>query len=68
MKKVVNRIQEKRMKQNMTQTTLSRLSGVSQNAISQYERGEKIPRIDYALMLAKTLKCTVEELFEIVDI
>lgn len=66
MKTVINRIREKRAELKMTQSKLAKLSGISQNAISQYERGDKIPRVDYALMLADALKCNVEELFEIV--
>lgn len=66
LKILVNKIRDRRVELKMTQAKLARLSGVSQNAISQYERGDKIPRVDYALMLAGALKCNVEELFEIV--
>lgn len=53
-----------RLKRNMTQTTLSRLSGVSQAQISALEKTEQSPRLDTVTRLAAALGCKLDDLVE----
>ena len=54
-------IQERRKTRGLTQTDLSRLSGVPQTTISGWERGFK-PRAADLHKVARALCCTIEEL------
>ena len=59
------RLEEKRKKRRLTQKQLANLSGVTQQAISKIEQGErKSPQIDTLAKLATALKCTVDDLIE----
>lgn len=56
------KIQEKRMAARLSQTQLSKLSGVSSNYISEMEKGKYIPTVLTLLKISKALKCGIEEL------
>jgi transcriptional regulator with XRE-family HTH domain len=54
-----------RKKQQLTQQELAAISGVSQQAISNIEKGtRKSPRVGTLLKLSRSLKCTVDDLIE----
>jgi transcriptional regulator with XRE-family HTH domain len=54
-----------RKKQRLTQQELAAISGVSQQAISNIEKGtRKSPRVGTLLKLSRSLKCTVDDLIE----
>ena len=59
-----NKIQEYRIKKNMSQQKLAELMKVKQNTISQWERGERAPTLDKAIKLADILETTVESLYK----
>lgn len=56
------KLKELRKQKGYTQQKLSLLSEVSQGKISEYEKGEVIPRADTAMRLAEALGCTLDEL------
>ncbi len=51
-----------RRKQLISQKELSKMVGVSQGAISQWETGESSPRAEYLPRLADILGCTIDDL------
>ena len=51
-----------RMQKNIPQRELAEKVGVTQVAISQYESGESVPRINIAMKLADVFGVTCEEL------
>ena len=55
-------IKRERMKNGMSQEQLGEKSGVSKNAICNYERNKRIPMVDVAFKLADALGTTVDEL------
>lgn len=56
-------LQIMREKRRLTQKQLSELSGVTQQAISKIETGErKNPQITTLHKIAKVLNCTIDEL------
>ncbi len=52
----------------LSQQQLADLVGVSRQTIVAIERGNYSPSVKLALLLAKVLNTTVEELFELEDI
>lgn len=61
-----NRLKEIRTAKGLTQTDLAALVGVSRKTINTVENCVFIPSTLLALALARTLNCTVEELFFII--
>ena len=59
----MNRIEQYRRKNGITQYELALKMGVSQANISLWEKGEVSPRSDKLPLLAKILNCTIDELF-----
>lgn len=55
-------LKDLRNDKNISQRELAEIVGVTQVAISQYENGESVPRINIAMKLAETLGVTCEEL------
>lgn len=53
-----------RESKSLTQTELAQRVGVTQAAISGYEKGTKMPTLDVAALIADTLKCSIDELLE----
>ena len=63
--KLKNRLEELRRKAGLTQQELSEKAEVSRKSINAIENGIYIPSTVLALKIAKTLKCKVEDLFEL---
>lgn len=59
-----NKVKLYRIKLNLTQEKLAKISHVGQTTISNIETERYTPRVDTAIDLAKALQCTVEDLFE----
>ena len=61
------RIKKTRIKNGLTQLDLSKKSGLTLRTIQRIENGIYVPSTVLALKIAKTLKCNVEDLFELPD-
>lgn len=59
----MNRIREQRKKLKMTQTDLAKKMNVRQSTVSMWETYASMPRSDMLPLLAKTLKCTIDDLY-----
>lgn len=57
-------IKKQRELLNISQVDLAKKIGVSQGMISQWENGDFLPRAERLPMLAKVLKCTVDDLLK----
>ena len=55
-------IEKRRIAAGMSQLQLSRLVGVQQNTISQYEKGKREPSLEVLIKLADIFGCTIDEL------
>ncbi len=65
--KLNNSLEELRRKAGLTQQELSEKAEVSRKSINAIENGIYVPSTVLALKIAKTLKCKVEDLFELPD-
>ena len=63
--KLINNLEELRKSAGLTQQELSESAEVSRKSINAIENGVYIPSTVLALKIAKTLKCTVEDLFQL---
>ena len=63
--KLSNNLEEIRKVAGLTQLELSESAEVSRKSINAIENGIYVPSTVLALKIAKTLKCTVEELFKL---
>lgn len=63
--KLRNNLEELRKSAGLTQQELSESAEVSRKSINAIENGIYIPSTVLALKIAKTLKCTVEDLFQL---
>ena len=61
------KIKEYREKENMKQSELAALIGVSRETIVHLENGRYNPSLKMAMDIAKVFHTTVEELFEFTD-
>ena len=59
----MSKIKTTRQKQGLTQSEVAKKAGASIRAYQQYEAGEREPKASTALLIAKALNSTVEELF-----
>lgn len=57
------KLKERREKMGLTQEAVAKKAGISLRAYKMYEAGERIPRADVAILIARTVKSTVEKLF-----
>lgn len=64
-KKLKNKLEELRRSAGLTQKELSESAGVSRKSINAIENGIYIPSTLLSLKIAKTLKCNVEDIFQI---
>ena len=64
-KKLLNNLQQLRRAAGFTQLELSVNAEVSRKSINAIENGIYVPSTVLALKIAKTLKCKVEDLFEL---
>lgn len=51
-----------RTRNGMTQTELAKKLSISQNAVSQYESGARMPTVKRLAAIATALGCTVDEI------
>jgi putative transcriptional regulator len=63
--KLLNNLEEFRKAANLTQQELSESAEVSRKSINAIENGIYVPSTVLALKIAKTLSCSVEELFKL---
>ena len=63
--KLLNNLQQLRKAANLTQQELSEAADVSRKSINAIENGIYIPSTVLALKIAKTIKCKVEDLFQL---
>ena len=63
--KLKNNLEELRRSAGLTQQELSESAGVSRKSINAIENGIYIPSTLLSLKIAKTLKCNVEDIFQI---
>jgi len=63
--KLSNNLEEIRKAAGLTQLELSESAEVSRKSINAIENGIYVPSTVLALKIAKTLKCSVEELFKL---
>ena len=64
-KNLLNSLSRLRMAADLTQEALSKSAGVSRKSINAIENGIYVPSTVLALKIAKTLKCSVEDLFKL---
>jgi putative transcriptional regulator len=64
-KKLLNNLEEFRRSAGLTQQELSVHAEVSRKSINAIENGIYIPSTVLALKIARTLKCTVEDIFRL---
>ena len=63
--KLLNSLEDLRKSSGLTQQELSESAEVSRKSINAIENGIYVPSTVLALKIAKTLNCTVEELFKL---
>ena len=63
--KLLNRLQELRKQAGLTQEELSNSAEVSRKSINAIENGIYVPSTVLALKIARTLECSVEDLFKL---
>ncbi|MDB4114174.1 helix-turn-helix transcriptional regulator [Flavobacteriaceae bacterium] len=63
--KLLNNLQQLRKAAHLTQQELSEAAEVSRKSINAIENGIYIPSTVLALKIAKTIKCRVEDLFQL---
>ena len=64
-KKLINNLENLRKSSGLTQQELSLAAEVSRKSINAIENGVYVPSTVLALKIARTLKCSVEDLFEL---
>ncbi len=64
-KNLLNNLEEIRKSSGLTQKELSESAEVSRKSINAIENGIYVPSTVLALKIAKTLKCSVEDLFQL---
>jgi putative transcriptional regulator len=64
-KNLLNNLEQLRKAASFTQQQLSDEAGVSRKSINAIENGIYVPSTVLALKIAQTLKCTVDDLFQL---
>ena len=64
-KKLLNNLEQLRKTAGLTQQELSESADVSRKSINAIENGIYVPSTVLGLKIAKTLDCTVEDLFKL---
>jgi putative transcriptional regulator len=62
---LLNNLEQLRKAAGFTQQQLSDSAGVSRKSINAIENGIYVPSTVLALKIAQTLKCTVDDLFQL---
>ena len=60
---MANRVKKFRLKQGLTQEELAAKLKISPGYLSKVERGEVDPSLKLAVRIAKSLRCTLNDLF-----
>lgn len=60
----MSKIRRLRNDLGLTQQELADILGISQKAVAKWECGKGMPRADMLPVLAKTLGCTIDDLFD----
>lgn len=63
--KVISKLGVLREQKGLSQEQLAWKSAVSRHTISEIELERRIPSVKTALLLAKALECTVEDIFSL---
>ena len=58
-----SKLKERRKELGLTQGAVAKKADISLRVYKIYESGERIPRADTAILIARTLKSAVEKLF-----
>lgn len=58
-------VEHRRRELGLTQQQVADRAGVGQHTVSDIETGRHIPRVDVAILIARALGSTVEELFQV---
>ena len=61
--KIGEKLKELRKEKNLTVTEVADACGISHQAITMYETGERVPRDEVKLKLANLFETTVESIF-----
>ena len=64
-RKLLNNLEEARKSSALTQQELSERTDVSRKSINAFENGIYVPSTVLALKIARILKCSVEDLFQL---
>ena len=64
-KKLINNLENLRKSSGLTQQDLSLAAEVSRKSINAIENGIYVPSTVLALKIARTLSCSVEDIFEL---
>jgi len=64
-KKLLNNLEELRKSAGLTQKELSESAEVSRKSINAIENGIYVPSTVLSLKIARTLNCSVEDLFQL---
>jgi len=64
-KNLLNNLEKLRKSMGLTQEELSKSAEVSRKSINAIENGVYVPSTVLALKMAKTLNCSVEDLFKL---
>ncbi|MDG1827953.1 MAG: helix-turn-helix transcriptional regulator, partial [Luminiphilus sp.] len=64
-KKLLNNLEELRRSAGLTQQELSKSAEVSRKSINAIENGIYVPSTVLALKISRTLKCTIDDLFQL---
>ena len=64
-KKLLNNLEQLRKAAGLTQQELSKSADVSRKSINAIENGIYVPSTVLSLKIAKTLNCSVEDLFKL---
>ena len=67
-KKLLNNLEELRKSAGLTQQELSESAEVSRKSINAIENGIYVPSTVLSLKIARTLNCSVEDLFQLPQI
>ena len=59
----VTKLKAERQKEGLTQVEVAKKADITVTSYQRYESGERIPRADIAVLIARALNSTVEELF-----
>lgn len=63
----MNKLKTMRKAINLTQEALAKRAGISYRAYQNYESGERVPNAYVAVLIAKALNSSVEEIFSTND-